>query len=131
MLAATQSSPAAVAAAAAPATPADPWDAPYFGGPVYFRYHDSRGGSHAARVPANTRAQNPALSAPAALATDPSPATESSKEPEASTPVSPSAANRLPATRNRSWVTRLLGRLWRTGAGHRSAGVNADGARSR
>ena len=35
--------PAAVATARQPAQPADPWDAPYFGGPVFFVYAPQNG----------------------------------------------------------------------------------------
>ena len=40
MLADIRTTQTALAASTAQAMPADPWDAPYFGGPVYFRYPD-------------------------------------------------------------------------------------------
>ena len=106
----------ALAASTVQATPADPWDAPYFGGPVYFRYHDFPGTSQVVQAGAPARAHDPVPADPplAALAVIVEAVTESSSESADEAQVSTTAllpaATPPPAKSRRSWLARLFGR---------------------
>src|SRR5690349_11114577 len=107
MLADIRTTQTALAASTAQAMPADPWDAPHFGGPVYFRYPDLPGTSLDGLAGAPARAHDPVPADPplAALAVIVEAVTESSSESadeaEVSTTALPPAATPPPAKSRR------------------------------
>ena len=115
MLADIRTTQIALAASTAQAMPTDPWDAPYFGGPIYFRYPDFPGTSQAVQAGAPARAHDPVPADPplAALVVIVEAMTESSSESadeaEVSTTALPPAGTSPPAKSRRSWLARLFG----------------------